>query len=144
MDAPIQRNQAEGTTGEPRLSRPPSGGREWRGLRGCQWGRFEVEQVENGEALKRAASGDGVVASLVPRAGTAGSFRDIKRNAQARAVELIGEFGALEREPADHVGSEGESEAVRVKAVEGSAWRTPLLLAGGHRRAEQRERRRES
>ena len=69
---------------------------------------FEVEEVENRKALERAAARDSVVPGLITRAGPPGSLRDIERNAQARAVELIGEFGAFERQPADHMAPEGE------------------------------------
>lgn len=52
-------------------------------------GDFEVEEVENGEALERVAARDRVVAGLVA-AGTARSLRDVQRAAQTGAVELVG------------------------------------------------------
>ena len=51
---------------------------------------------------------------LVAWATAACTLRDVQRDAEAGAVELIGEFGALEREPANHVRAEGEGKAVRV------------------------------
>jgi hypothetical protein len=38
------------------------------------------------------------------RSRTARAFSDIERSAEAGAIELVGEFGALEQEPANHVG----------------------------------------
>ena len=98
------------------------------GVRLC---RFEVEEIENGEALERAAAGDRVAARLVARAGPPGALRDVERDAQAGAVELVGEFGALEREPADHVRAKHERETVGVKPVQGSGWREGCNGSGG-------------
>ena len=91
---------------------------------------LECEKVENGEALEGAAARDRVVAGLVA-ADAARALRDVERDAQAGAVELVGELGAFEREPADHVRAEGESEAVGVETVQGSDWREGCNGSGG-------------
>ena len=83
---------------------------------------LEFEEIEDGEAVEGAPARDRVVAGLVA-AGPAGAFGDIERDAQASAVELIGEFGALERKPTNDVGPKSQSQAVRIEAMQGSDWR---------------------
>ncbi len=74
---------------------------------------LQIEEVQNSVALERASARDGVVAGLIT-ARTARALSNVQRRAQAGAVELVGEFGPLQREPTDHVRSEGESKSVRV------------------------------
>src|SRR5437867_8506445 len=53
-----------------------------------------AQQVEDGRTLSRATPGHRVEATLVRRRATPAALRDIEDDGNARAVELIAEFGA--------------------------------------------------
>ncbi len=91
---------------------------------------LEVEEIEDGEAFIGAASRDGVVAGLIA-AGTVCAFRDVENGGDAGAVELIGEFEALQRKPVNDMGPKCECETVRVEPVQRSGWRGGRDGSGG-------------
>ena len=81
-------------------------------------GEFEFEEVEASEALDGGATSDRVVTGTVTRGGAAGAFGDVERDGDRRAVELVGELGAAERQPPDDDAPELQGELVGVEAVE--------------------------
>ena len=82
------------------------------------------------EGFEGAAPRHGVVPSLIT-ANAASAFRQIQNRADAGAIELVGEFGALQWKPSNDVGSKGQCEAVRVEAVQRSGWRDGCNGSGG-------------
>ncbi len=81
-------------------------------------GELEFEEIEAREALDGGAAGDGVVAGTLPRRGAGGAFGDVQGNRDRRAVELVGEFGASQWQPADNAATELQGELVGVETVE--------------------------
>jgi hypothetical protein len=88
------------------------------GLASVRSGDLEFEEIETGEALDRGAAGDRVVAGAFARCRPPRALRDIQRNRNGSAVELIGEFGTTERKPSNHDASELDGEAVGVETME--------------------------
>jgi hypothetical protein len=98
-----------------------------RGARGCD---FEIEEVENGEALESTPARHCVVAGLIASHASS-ALGHIQDGADAGAVEMVGKFGAFEREPTYDVGAKRQREAVRVKPMQGSGWREGCKGSGG-------------
>jgi hypothetical protein len=92
---------------------------------------FQIEQIEDRQALEGAASRHSVVASLVARGASAGTLRQIQNCADAGAIELVGQLGPLQRKPSNDVRPKSQREAVRVKAVQRSGWREGCNGSGG-------------
>ena len=102
-------------------------------FRGVGRRRLEFEEIEAGEALDRGSAGDSVVAGALTRRGPTRAFRNVQRNGNGRAVELIGQFGTPKRKPSNNDASELDGEAIRVEAMEGRSG------SGDHRRGSFRE-----
>jgi hypothetical protein len=85
-------------------------------LSATDWCGFEIQEIEDREALEGASARHRVVAGLIA-ADTSRALRYVENRADAGAVELIRQFDALQRKPANHVSAEGEREAVRVEPM---------------------------
>ena len=81
-------------------------------------GEFEFEEIEAGKAFDGGPTGDGVVAGTFARRGPAGAFGDTERNGDRRAIELVREFGAAQRQPSNDKSTELEGATVRVEPME--------------------------
>ena len=79
---------------------------------------LEFEGVETGQALDCGTARYRVMARAFTGSGASRAFRDVQRNRDRGAVELIRELGAAKREPANDVTAEVDGEGVGVEAME--------------------------